>query len=93
MEELRLFSDKVRKKVTKGVIALGSAVDDKVSLLVVVSKDLSRKIKAGDLIKEMAEEVDGSGGGRPEMAQAGGKNPAGLSKALDKIFTIVDTKL
>jgi len=93
MEELRLFVDKVRSKVPQGVIALGSAVDDKVSLLVVVSKDLSRKIKAGDLIKEMAKEVDGSGGGRPEMAQAGGKNPAGLSRALGKVFTIVEAKL
>ena len=93
MEELRLFSDKVRNKVPQGVIALGSAVDDKVSLLVIVSKDISKKLKAGDLIKEMAKEVDGSGGGRPEMAQAGGKNPAGLSKALDEVFNIVKTKL
>ena len=93
MEELRLFSDKVRNKVAQGVIALGSAVDDKVSLLVIVSKDISKKLKAGDLIKEMAKEVDGSGGGRPEMAQAGGKNPAGLNKALNKVFTIIEAKL
>ncbi len=93
MEELRLLSDKVRNKVTQGVIALGSVVDDKVSLLVIVSKDLSKKLKASDLIKEMAKEVDGSGGGRPEMAQAGGKNPAGLNKALGKVFTIVQAKL
>lgn len=93
MQELRLFSDKVRNKVPEGVIALGSAVDDKVSLLVIVSKDLSKKIKAGDLIKEMATEVEGSGGGRPDMAQAGGKNPAGLSKALEKVFSLVEAKL
>ena len=93
MQELRLFSDKVRNKVSEGVIALGSAADDKVSLLVIVTKDLSKKIKAGDLIKEMATEVDGSGGGRPDMAQAGGKNPAGLGKALEKVFSLVETKL
>ena len=93
MQELRLFSDKVRNKVPEGVIALGSAADDKVSLLVIVSKDLSKKIKAGDLIKEMAVEVDGSGGGRPDMAQAGGKNPAGLAKALDKVFALIEAKL
>ncbi|MDT7041085.1 alanine--tRNA ligase [Candidatus Nitronereus thalassa] len=93
MQELRLFSDKVRNKVSEGVIALGSAADDKVSLLVIVTKDLSKKIKAGDLIKEMATEVDGSGGGRPDMAQAGGKNPAGLAKALDKVFSLVEAKL
>ncbi|MDA0738702.1 MAG: alanine--tRNA ligase [Nitrospirae bacterium] len=93
MQELRLFSDKVRNKVPEGVIALGSAVDDKVSLLVIVSKDLSKKIKAGDLIKEMATEVDGSGGGRPDMAQAGGKNPAGLGKALEKVFSLVAARV
>lgn len=90
MQELRLFSDKVRNKVLQGVIALGSAADDKVSLLVIVSKDLTKKLKAGDLIKEMAVEVDGSGGGRPEMAQAGGKNPAGLNRALEKVFSLVE---
>ncbi len=93
MPELRLFSDKVRNKVPEGVIALGAAADDKVSLLVIVSKDLSKKIKAGDLIKEMAIEVEGSGGGRPDMAQAGGKNPAGLGKALEKVFSLVEAKL
>ena len=93
MQELRLFSDKVRNKVSEGVIALGSVADDKVSLLVIVSKDLSKKIKAGDLIKEMATEVDGSGGGRPDMAQAGGKNPAGLKQALEKVFSLVEAKL
>jgi alanyl-tRNA synthetase len=73
MQELRLFSDKVRNKVSEGVIALGSVADDKVSLLVIVSKDLSKKVKAGDLIKEMATEVDGSGGGRPDMAKEIGR--------------------
>jgi alanyl-tRNA synthetase len=93
MQELRLFSDKVRNKVSQGVIALGSVADDKVSLLVIVSKDLSKKIKASDLIKEMATEVDGSGGGRPDMAQAGGKNPSGLPQALEKVFFLVEAKL
>ncbi|MEC4674406.1 MAG: alanine--tRNA ligase-related protein, partial [Nitrospirota bacterium] len=93
MQELRLFSDKMRNKVPEGVIALGSVAEDKVSLLVIVSKDLSKKIKAGDLIKEMATEVDGSGGGRPDMAQAGGKNPAGLPQALEKVFALVEAKL
>jgi len=93
MQELRLFSDKVRNKVSEGVIALGSVADDKVSLLVIVTKDLSKKIKAGDLIKEMATEVDGSGGGRHDMAQAGGKNPAGLKQALEKVFSLVEAKL
>jgi alanyl-tRNA synthetase len=54
-----------------------------------VTKDLTAKLKAGDLIKVMAEAVGGTGGGRPEMAQAGGKNPAGLDAALEKIFDLV----
>ena len=92
IQELRLLSDKVRHKVSHGVIALGSTADDKVSLLVLVSKDLSKTLNAGDLIKEMAIDIEGSGGGRPEMAQAGGKNPAGLQQALEKVFSLVEAK-
>lgn len=90
MPELRRLSDKVRIKVPRGVIAMGSAVDGKVSLLVIVSKDLARQLPAGELIKEMAREVDGSGGGRPDMAQAGGGNPEKLGQALDKVFELVE---
>lgn len=90
MPELRRLSDKVRNKVPRGVIALGSAVDGKVSLLVIVSKDLATQLPAGELIKEMAREVDGSGGGRPDMAQAGGGNPEKLGQALDKVFELVE---
>jgi alanyl-tRNA synthetase len=72
-------------------VALGAATGDgKVSLLVVVTKDLIGKLKAGDLIKEMASEVGGTGGGRPEMAQAGGKDPAKLDVALEKVFGLVE---
>jgi alanyl-tRNA synthetase len=77
-----------------GVVALGAATDDgKVSLLVVVTKDLTGKLKAGDLIKVMAAEVGGTGGGRPEMAQAGGKDPSGLDAALEKVFGLVESSL
>ncbi len=88
--ELRTLADQLRDKLKSGVIALGGVKDDKVSLLVVVTKDLTAKLKAGELIKEMAEAVGGTGGGRPEMAQAGGKNPEGLPAALDKIFSLVE---
>jgi alanyl-tRNA synthetase len=74
-------------------VALGAANDGKVSLLVVVTKDLIARLKAGDLIKEMAVEVGGTGGGRPEMAQAGGKDPAKLDVALEKVFGLVERML
>ncbi|HEV8540635.1 MAG TPA: alanine--tRNA ligase-related protein, partial [Nitrospiraceae bacterium] len=88
--ELRALADRVRDKLKSGVIALGARLDDKVSLLVVVTPDLVSKIHAGHLIREMAGEVGGTGGGRPEMAQAGGKNPEGLDAALNRVFELVE---
>jgi len=88
---MRALADQLRDKLKSGVVALGAATEDgKVSLLVVVTKDLIGKLKAGDLIKEMAAEVGGTGGGRPEMAQAGGKDPARLDVALEKVFGLVE---
>ncbi len=90
---MRALADQLRDKLKSGVVALGAANDGKVSLLVVVTKDLISRLKAGDLIKEMALEVGGTGGGRPEMAQAGGKDPAGLDAALEKVFGLVERML
>ena len=91
---MRALADQLRDKLKSGVVALGAATGDgKVSLLVVVTKDLTSKLKAGDLIKEMALEVGGTGGGRPEMAQAGGKDPARLDAALEKVFGLVERTL
>ena len=86
---MRALADQLRDKLRSGVVALGGVNDGKVSLLVVVTKDLVGRLKAGELIKEMAADVGGTGGGRPEMAQAGGKNPAGLNPALEKVFGLV----
>ncbi|MCS6288684.1 MAG: alanine--tRNA ligase [Nitrospira sp.] len=90
---MRALADQLRDRLRSGVVALGAANDGKVSLLVVVTKDLVGRLKAGELIKEMATEVGGTGGGRPEMAQAGGKNPEGLGTALEKVFGLVQKAL
>jgi alanyl-tRNA synthetase len=94
MNGMRALADQLRDKLKTGVVALGAAIEDgKVSLLVVVTKDLTGKIKAGDLIKVMAAEVGGTGGGRPEMAQAGGKDSSKLDASLEKVFGLVEHAL
>jgi alanyl-tRNA synthetase len=94
MNGMRALADQLRDKLKSGVVALGAAMEDgKVSLLVVVTKDLAGKIKAGELIKVMAAVVGGTGGGRPEMAQAGGKDPSKLDAALEKVFGLVEDVL
>ena len=94
MNGMRALADQLRDKLKSGIVALGAASEEgKVSLLVVVTKDLSAKVKAGDLIKVMAAEVGGTGGGRPEMAQAGGKDPSKLDASLEKVFGLVEAAL
>ncbi len=91
---MRTLADRLRDKLKSGVIALGAVTDgEKVFLLVVVTRDLTGKIRAGELIKSMALEVGGTGGGRPEMAQAGGKDPSRLNAALEKVFDLVESTL
>lgn len=85
MDTMREMSDWFRNKVENGVMVLGSDVDGKPQLLVAVSDALVKKgLKAGNLIKPIAEVVGGGGGGRPTMAQAGGKDSTKLQEALDK---------
>ena len=86
---LRDLADKLRDKLGRGVVALGSEQDGKALLLVAVTKDLVGRVKAGDLVREAAKLVGGSGGGRPDLAQAGGANPAGLEQALEKVAELV----
>jgi alanyl-tRNA synthetase len=86
---MRQIADQMRQKYGSVVVALGSAVNDKVALLVAVTPDLVAKVKAGDIIKRIAPIVGGSGGGRPDFAQAGGRDPSRLSEALEKVGTIL----
>lgn len=79
---LRNTMDQLKNKLGSGLIMLASENEGKVTLLAGVTKDLICKAKAGDAVKECAAYVDGRGGGKPEMAQAGGQNPAGIKDAL-----------
>jgi alanyl-tRNA synthetase len=86
---LRDFGDKLRDKLESGIILLGSKAGEKAFLLCMVTKDLAGKYHAGNIIKELAPLVGGSGGGRPDMAQAGGTQPDNLEKvfpALEKLL-------
>lgn len=82
---LRGMVDDLKNKIGSGVIALGVASDDKVSLIAGVTKDLTGRVKAGELVNHMASQVGGKGGGRPDMAQAGGSEPENLTAALDSV--------
>jgi alanyl-tRNA synthetase len=79
---LRDTMDQLKNKLGSAVILLATVADERVSLVAGVTKDLSARMKAGDLVRLAAEKVDGKGGGRPDMAQAGGTNPSALPQAL-----------
>jgi alanyl-tRNA synthetase len=83
-EGLRQLTDQLKDKLGSGVVVLGSAKDGKVAFIVGVTKDLTGRIKAGDLIKKVAQVAGGGGGGRPDMAQAGGKDASKMDEALEK---------
>lgn len=82
VKELRETMDMIKSKNQESIIALISNIDDKVSMIVTVPKSQTKTVKAGDIIKKMAEAVDGKGGGRPDMAQGGGTDVKNMSEAL-----------
>lgn len=89
VKTLRDFGDKLRDKIQSGIILIGSKAGDNAMLLCLVTKDLTDKYHAGNIIKEIAPLVGGSGGGRPDMAQAGGPKPEKLKQALKKLQEII----
>ncbi|MBQ1547960.1 MAG: alanine--tRNA ligase [Lachnospiraceae bacterium] len=94
MNALRELSDSIKEKIGEGVIVLASENDGKVNLVVSASDEAQKKgAHAGNLIKEIASLVGGGGGGRPNMAQAGGKNPAGINDALSKAKEVLSAQL
>ena len=86
---LRSVADTLRNRLGSGVVCVGSVVDGKVNLIAAVTKDLTARFQAGRLVQEVAKAVGGGGGGRPDLAQAGGKDPARLDAALELVYAFV----
>jgi alanyl-tRNA synthetase len=90
---LRTLSDSLRDRLGSGVVVLASENDGKVALLVAVTKDLTARIHAGRLVKDLAPLVGGGGGGRPDLAEAGGKDPSGIPALLARAPEILKTHI
>jgi alanyl-tRNA synthetase len=91
--QMRTLIDQLRDKVGSGVVVLGSATDGRIALIAGVTKDLTARIQAGKVIAPVAEKVGGKGGGRPDMAEAGGNQPEALDSALAEVYTVVESLL
>jgi alanyl-tRNA synthetase len=85
--------DDIKNQVGTGVILLANISDEKISLVAGVTKDLTGKVKAGDLVNFVAKQVGGKGGGRPDLAQAGGTDIAALPKAVEKVKAWLEERL
>lgn len=94
MDSLRLIADMLRDHLQTGVAVLGAVADGKVNFVAMVTKEaLGRKLHAGNILKEVAKTAGGGGGGRPDMAQAGGKNPEKIQDALQVAFNLIKQQI
>ncbi len=91
--QMRTLVDQLRDKLGSAVVVLGSASNGNVSLIVGVTKDLTGRIQAGKVISPVAQKVGGKGGGRPDLAEAGGKDAAALDTALSEVYGVVESLL
>src|SRR6185503_5132801 len=91
--QMRTLVDQLREKLGSGVVVLGSATNGNVALIVGVTKDLIPRVQAGKVIGPVAQKVGGKGGGRPDLAEAGGKDPGALDAALGEAYGVVDAIL
>ena len=89
IDELRTLGDRLKDKLKSGIIVLGADIKGKASLIVIVSKDLTKNYHAGNIIKRISKIVGGEGGGRNDFAQAGGKDVKNLSDAINKSYNII----
>ncbi len=92
-EALRQLADALRQKLGSGVVVLAAADDGKVALITAVTKDLIPRLHAGKIVQELAQLVGGSGGGRPDLAEAGGKDTSGIEKAIAQVYPLLDRLL
>ena len=92
-DNLRQLVDVLRQKLGSGVVVLASADDGKVSLITGVTKDLTPRVHAGKIVQELAKQVGGSGGGRPDLAEAGGKDTSGIERALSTVYPLLEQLL
>ena len=90
---LRFAADELLNRMKSGVVLLGSDCDSKASLTAAVSRDLVSKVKAGDIVRNAAVFIEGKGGGRPDMAQAGGTKVEGLAMAIASVETFLESSL
>jgi alanyl-tRNA synthetase len=90
---MRQMVDELRPKLGSGVIVLGAALEGKVALIAAVTKDLTKRLDAGKIVKAVAAMVEGSGGGRKDLAEAGGKDPSKLAECLAAVPSIVERML
>jgi alanyl-tRNA synthetase len=91
--DLRGLMDQIKNKLGSGIVVLGAAVEGKVALIAGVTDGLTAKVKAGELVNFVSQQVGGKGGGRPDMAQAGGTQPENLATALQSVYSWVEAKL
>ena len=92
-QQMRSLADTLRNKLKSAVVVLSSAEDGAVAIVAAVTPDLTKKIQAGNLVRTLAQAVGGKGGGRPDMAEGGGKDPSALPHALDTIAAEIESKL
>ena len=91
--QLRALVDQLREKLGSGVVVVGSATNGNVSLIAGVTKDLTSRVQAGKIVGIVAEKVGGKGGGRPDLAEAGGKDAGALDSALQDVYKVVEALL